>query len=100
MARLVRAEAHCYANVYAALASAVEAEIGRCLLDVPGYWREVLAALRAGEPVDVPVWLLPKPARPPLPAGGPGLRAVVHPDDTITDMRAATAGEWLGDHGL
>lgn len=83
MARLADSETT-YAGVYGYLLASEES---------PGR----LAGLRAGRPVDVPMWRLPEWARSPLRAGWPGLRAIVHADDTIT-VRPETAAEWLVDN--
>src|SRR5262245_57190499 len=62
-------------------------------------WR--LELLRAGEPVDVPMWILPKWAwvrigR--LSPDGLGWRAIVHADDTIV-VESYKPGQWLDERG-
>ncbi|MGV0718547.1 hypothetical protein ABQE93_24385 [Mycolicibacterium sp. XJ662] len=85
-------------GVYAALMPAVQAEIQRRPGGAPPYWHDLLAALRAGEPVEVPGWLLRKSTTPPTHAGY-NMRAAVSPDDRVT-WHEATAADWLEEHGL
>lgn len=67
------------------------------------YPRHRLTELRAGRPVSVPTWVLPREVQRGLPRvpRDPqlGQRAIVFPDDTIT-VEAETARRWLEESGL
>ncbi|BBY36318.1 hypothetical protein MMAN_04520 [Mycobacterium mantenii] len=94
-----------YGGVYAAVAEAIEAEVGmfstytRAGRHIPPVFEEWRARGVLGATLEVPAYLLPRPSRLRLEPGRPMFVAVVSADDRVS-FRAETTVETVERLGL